>query len=305
MVWSGTVLSFFLNLLINRKMKPNYLKRSMLIVAMAVASTTYAQNKAKVSDEDYKYSNYDQVINRNGKQVEQIKTNRNGTFYKMELVSGKMTELYVDGEKIPAARWGEYSTITAKIREQIRLDKIQAKKDQAQALRDQIQAKKDQAQAVRDQQQAKRDQEQAVKDQLQAKRDQEQAAKDQVEATHQREQAEKDEVQAKIDQQQAVKDQEQARLDQVQAKKDEAQAKEDQREVKKLTADLVSDNIIPNESSLHDLTLNAKEMTVNGKKQPDAVFNKYKEKYKRFTLSNFSYGSQNGVHTYQGLHISH
>ncbi|GAA3969947.1 DUF4407 domain-containing protein [Mucilaginibacter dorajii] len=286
-------------------MKTNYLKRSLLIVAMAVTTTTYAQKKAKVDAGDYEYSNYDQTIIRNGKQLEQIKTNWNGTIYKIELVKDKMTDLYVDGEKIPVARWGEYSTVVGKIREQIRKDRIQAKKDQAQALVDQAQARRDQQQALKDQAQAKRDQEQAVRDQEQAKRDQQQAEKDQAEAKEGQVQAQKDQEQALRDQEQAKKDQEQARLDQIQAKKDQAQAAEDQRQVKLLTADLVKDGIIPNADALHELTLNDEEMTVNGKKQPDTVFNKYKGKYNRFTKLNFSYGNSNGVHTYQGLHISH
>jgi colicin import membrane protein len=299
-------------------MKTNYLKHSLLIAAMALTATVYAQKKVKVTSEDYKYSNYDHTITRNGKQVEQIKTNWNGTLYQMELIAGKMTSLYIDGEEIPAAKWGEYNDVIVKIREQIRKDKIQAKKDQAQAVLDQQQAKRDQQQALKDQQQAKRDQQQAMRDQLQAKRDQEQAEREQVHAKAEQQDALKDQEQAKRDQQQAARDQEQAgrdqeqakrdqeqaRLDQIQAKKDQEQAKEDQRLINQLIIDLVSDKIVPNANSVHEITLNAEEMTINGTKQPDSVFSKYKEKYKRFTTSNFSYGNRNGVHTYQGLHIS-
>jgi len=75
--------------------------------------------------------------------------------------------------------------------------------------------------------------------------------------------------------------------------------------MKLMIADLVSDHIINSENNLHTLTLNTDELIVNGKKQPEALFNKYKTKYKRFTRLNFSYGNEDGVRTYQGLHISH
>jgi len=286
-------------------MKTKFLKYSLLITTMAISASAYAQTIKKVSDDDRQYSNYDNVTIKNGKQIEEFKTNWNNTFYKAQFVDNKLTELYVDGEQIPPAKWGEYSAVLAKIKEQIRLDKIQAKKDMEQAVRDQQQAKRDQQQAARDQQQAKLDQERAGQDMQQAKRDQEQALRDQQEAGNAQAQAKRDQEQAAKDQIQARKDQEQARLDQIQARKDQEQAKEDQRVMKLMIADLVSDHIINSENNLHTLTLNTDELIVNGKKQPEALFNKYKTKYKRFTRLNFSYGNEDGVRTYQGLHISH
>jgi hypothetical protein len=68
-----------------------------------------------------------------------------------------------------------------------------------------------------------------------------------------------------------------------------------------MTSDLVADKIIPNEEALHDMSFNSEELIVNGVKQPDSVFKKYAEKYKRFAHGNSSY--ENGKKQFNGLHI--
>ncbi|MGZ3835628.1 MAG: hypothetical protein ACXVB0_19085 [Mucilaginibacter sp.] len=285
-------------------MKTNYLKGSMLIIAvLALSTAAKAQDSAKKTAYFDRNNNYDIVDNKTpGKVRERIQTNWKGKTYQMELLNNKMTALSVEGEKIPAAKWGDYSAVIAGIKEQIRKDKIQARKDQAQANRDQVQAARDQIQAKRDQEQAERDQVQAKKEQERAGLDQEQAKKDQEQAARDQVQAKKDQEQAGRDQEQAKKDQEQAAKDQVQAKKDQEQAEEDQRQMKMMISDLVSDHIVSNAKALHDLTLDADGITVNGKKQPDDVFKKYQEKYSRFAKGNFSYG-ENGQSQHHGIHM--
>ncbi|HVW12602.1 MAG TPA: hypothetical protein VHB54_02200 [Mucilaginibacter sp.] len=243
-------------------MKTNYTKGSMLlIVTLAVTLMAHAQDdSAKHKTYADRYNNSDLVINSAPGHVrEHITTNWKGKYYEMMLLNDKMTDFYAEGEKIPEAKWGEYKNIIAGIREQLRKDKIQAKKDQEQAERDQAQAKLDQEQAVRDQEQPKHDQEEAARDEQQAKRDQEQAARDQVQAKH-----------------------------------DQEEAAEDQRQMKLLIADLVADKIVPDAKSVRELTLNPYEMKVNGVKQPDEVFKKYRDKYPCFSKGNFSYGDDSG-----------
>lgn len=264
-------------------MKTNYIKKSLVLMALittslAVKAQTSVQEKS--SEDARHYTNIQETTTKDGKHVDKIETNWDDKYYKMELVNDKMVSLSVDGEKIPPADWGKYSDAVTEIKARVKRDKEQAKRDQEQASRDQVQAKKDQEQAGRDREQAKRDQEQASQNQIQAKKDEEQAARDQ---------------------EQAKRDQEQAERDQTQAKHDQEEAAEDQRLLKQMFGDLITDKIVPDEKSIHDITLNAEGMTVNGVKQPDQVYQKYKTKYARFALGNFTFGAEDGGH---GMHMS-
>lgn len=305
-------------------MKTNFLKYSVLVIAALLwVITAQAQVRASAGNakkNQAMHTNYSSQTNDdNGNEVQRIETEVDGKEFKIKLVNDKIVSLYVDDEKIAPADYGKYETQIAKIRAQIKADRIQAEKDRRQAELDRQQAERDRGQAEKDRHQADLDRQQAERDRAQAERDRHRADMERGEGERDKQQADKDRRQAELDRAQAEKDRHQADLDReqagrdrIQAEKDRAQAEIDRKhaeEDRKLMAqfigDLVSDKIIPNDQSLHNLTLNDDEMTVNGRKQPDAVFNKYKEKYKRFAGGGFSYeNSYNGKSHHTGIHIS-
>ena len=245
---------------------------------------------------------------------------KHGPLYNITMVQDKVLDLSVDGRKIPTDSFYVYQPLIKKLTDQIKKDRTQAKLDREQAFRDQDQAVQDQKQAMRDQEQAMRDQEQAMRDRKQAMKDQESAMKDQARAKLEAEiaqreaideqvrakrdaeqarrdaeeaekdvlQAQRDRIQASQDAEQAVRDREQAVRDRKQAERDRVQAEEDRAIMKSMFSELVKDGIVPNEKSITSVFLNEYVLAVNGKKQPDEVFKKYKDKFvvrQGFTIS--------------------
>jgi colicin import membrane protein len=266
-----------------------------LMGILLASMTATAQTKpGKTAYNDGSRNSYDHINIINGKRLEHIQMEWKNKTYKMALVDNNTTELYVDGEKIPAANWSKYSDATAAIRKQIRENQEQAKRNEEQAGRNEIQAKKNQEQVQVNELQAKRNQEQAVHNQEQAEKNQEQVKVNEVQNVHNEEQAKRNEEQSVDNQEQAKRNEEQSLRNQEQAKRNEEQAAENERFIKGLTEDLVNDKIIPDANSLHQATFNSHEMIVNGVKQPDAVFKRYKEKYPRISEGEFTY-SRDGL----------
>lgn len=265
-------------------MRTNYFKSNILLATFLVLTVSLNAQQTTTSTDSYSQSD-----GKTGK--ERISIDRNDKTYQIEFADGKMTSLSIDGVSIPQEKWGDYDKIISEIREQIKKDKEQARLDRIQANKDRDQARLDRLQADKDREQAMKDRDRVRLDRLQADRDREQAMRDKQQADRDRIQADKDREQAARDRAQAEKDREQAGRDRIQAEKDRAQAAADRKLLADLTDDLVSDKLISNTGDLRLLTLTPTEMTVNGVKQPDAVYKKYQEKYNRFSRNSLTYVS--------------
>ncbi|WP_369330911.1 hypothetical protein [Danxiaibacter flavus] len=197
--------------------------------------------------------------------IEHVTTYRNGSLYKIELKNEKITELVIDGKKIPEQDFPKYEPMVKKILDQVKRDREQAEKDRSRAEVDRQQADKDRHQADLDRAQAENDRERAEKDRELAELDMQKAARD-------REQAEQDRVRAEEDRKQADHDRAQAEIDR-------KHAEEDRKLLAAITNDLISEKVIATKEDLHSLQFSSDGLIVNDKRQPAELFQKLKAKY--------------------------
>jgi hypothetical protein len=232
--------------------------------------------------------------------------------YKLVSINGKLAEIYVDEKKIEAAEWTKYDALVERIKASIKTgdedrDMEQAERDREQADRDREQANRDREQAGRDREQAKRDQQQAeeerVHDREQSHRDQQQAVRDREQGR--REQGQDREQQAR-DRAQQVRDREQAARDRDQENNWEGtdcncneedmtshrqQAAEDRVMLKKGIQYLVDEHIITSPQSLKTLVLTNNDISVNGVKQPQNIYQQMRTKLGDWARNGMSYGA--------------
>lgn len=275
-----------LSILNRQKMKTNYLKCSMLLLAASLTISVKAQtaSPAKTAENIHLFNDFSHE--ENGKMVGHVAATVNGKEYRLTFINEKMSKLNIDGDDIPAANWGKYESAIAYVREEMRKQRArneeQAKKNAEQAKLNAVQEKKNKEQEVLNLEQGKKNAEQAERNAIQAKKNEEQAQLN-------REQEKRNAIQV-------AKNHEQEKLNEIQAVKNAEQAKANEQMIKDITEDLVSDKLIPDATSLHEFVFNPEGMSINGVKQPYEVFKKYKAKYSKVFDGNFKY-SKDGITT--------
>ncbi|MDB5280056.1 MAG: peptidase BlaR1 [Ferruginibacter sp.] len=250
-----------------------------------------------------------------------INSTQNGKKYMLVTENNQVKELYVDGKKIPEEKMDNYKKVTAKILTDTKIELEQSQKEMAESAKEMEQSKKEMeeaklelgqsqkemAESARELEQSKKemdeaakemalDKEQADKDIEQSKRDIAQSNIEMAGAKIEMEKAEKemkeDLKQSKLDVEHAAKDMAQAKRDMEQAAKDEALAKKDEERARllqeKIIAGLIKEHIITDKNELSSYELSNNGLIVNGVKQPDEIFKKFKDQYikdKHFSMS--------------------
>ncbi len=259
---------------------------------------------------------------------DKISTTVNGKKYTLVTEDNQVSELYVNGKKIPAEKIKDYKSVTNKILAQTKLDKSQAEKEMAEAASEIEQSKKELEESKVEIEQSnieierakkeldenreitKKDMEQALIEMQESKiemaqakvemeKAQEEMKQDMVQSKKEMEQSQKQMMQAKkeMDQskmkqemKQAKKEMEQAQKQMIQSKKEIEQSKmlmeQSKKEMEqsqiiqqKMIDDLIKEHIIKDKKELTSLTLNDQELIVNGVRQSDAMYKKFRAKY--------------------------
>ena len=191
-----------------------------------------------------------------------IRTNNNGKSVEMTLQDDKLTSLTIDGNKIPSSEWKKYDELVSTTIANVKADNARAQKDSERAAKDQLAAAKDRENAAADMKNAREDLRSAEQDRVRSSADQVRAAQDRA-----------------------------------RAKDDTERAAVERKMINSMIGDLVSDHIIKDGASLHDLEITETSLVVNTIKQPDAVFKRYKAKYGNKAGRKFNYHFHSETHT--------
>lgn len=250
-----------------------------------------------------------------------INSTQNGKKYTLVTENNQVKELYVDGKKIPEGKMDNYKKVTGKILTDTKIELEQSQKEMAESAKkieqskkemeeaklEMVQSEKEMAESAKELEQSKKEMDEAAKemalDKVQADKDMEQSKRDIAQSNIEMEQAKiemekaqkemnEDLKQSKLDMEQATKDMAQAKKDMEQAAKDEVLAKKDEERARlmqeKIIAGLIKEHIITDKNELSSYKLSNNELIVNGVKQPDEIFKKFKDQYikeKHFSMS--------------------
>lgn len=179
-----------------------------------------------------------------------------GKEYEIVIKNSVVTEMYIDGQKIPREKILDYKSI---------LDKHYKKyiENREQSIRDQDESMRKQKQSMRDQEESMRRQEQSIRNKP-----------TNVTEDEMRPRPVRPMTLSGVDPKDAV-DPKNA-LGQIQNGHTEGHSS---RKMREIIDELITDGIIKNGKELYSFTLNIEEVKINGVKQASGIHKKYMEKY--------------------------
>jgi len=187
-------------------------------------------------------------------------------FYKMVNVDEKLSEVYVDDKRIADDDLTKYDAIIEKIRSSIRDD--EEERDMRQMARDRRQRERDARQTERDREQQQKDREQRQRDQQARTETVEIACRNCDEVNRQNEQEQRE------------------------------QSAEDREMLKKGIQLLVTEHVINNPQHLKTLVLTDSDVSVNGVRQPQNIYQQMRSTLGDWALHGLSYGSDGPADNY-------
>lgn len=257
-------------------------------------------------------------------------------YYKIVNVYEKPSEVYVDNKLISGDELTKYNAIIERIKSSVRdddearemrqmeRDRRQAKRDEEQEERDRKQQMHDREQQIRDRAQQRHDMEQQRQDRIQEQRNREQEQRERIQEQRQQQQ---ERIQEQHDREQEQRDREQEQRDRAQEQRDGAQEQRDgmqeqdecqscdgdyqrneqaQREqsaedramLKKGIQLLVEEHIIGDSQNLRSLVLTDSDVSVNGVRQPQNVYQHIRSLLGDWALHGLSYGAAGAADNY-------
>jgi bla regulator protein BlaR1 len=248
-----------------------------------------------------------------------INSSRDGKEYRIVMDAGKVSELYVNGRKIPDAELGSYRAATDKIIAQSKADMQEAEKEMKRSQVEMENAQKDleasqehlkqsqkeieeraaeiglvekqmaesKAQMEIAQLQMEQDAKEGKQESEASRKELEQSRKEIAEAKAQVEldikKMSEDRAQARAELQRSKAEMEKYRQEMIQPQKEMEKSKKDRDESTRLRErvidELVEEKIISGKQDLASFSLSNDEMKVNGVKQPAEVHRRFKEKF--------------------------
>jgi hypothetical protein len=271
-------------------------KLALAFLLAASVSLAKAQNSAADSIRD----SYHIFFPAMGKDI--LAAHIGDHYYKIVNVYDKPSEVYVDNRRIDDGELPKYNDIIQRIKASVKdddedremremeRDRRQAERDMRQAGRDREQAAKDREQHQRDRAQQQLDREQARRDQQQARKEREEARREQGQVRQDREESGPDLEQIEHGRQQDGNDGDNNNMDQDEQQQRE-QSAEDRAMLKKGIQILVDEHVINNTQNLKSLVLTDTDISVNGVRQPQNVYQQVRTKLGDWALHGLSYGA--------------
>ena len=260
-------------------MKRNFLSAPALLLGLVLfTNASQAQVKADSKREDLPKSININSINSNGSDETEMNYTQEGQRFKVRLLGSKISELYIDDNKIAASDYAKYEPGIKKILEHIEEDRKHAAIDRAEAEKHRQQAEKHREEINKMREEIRMDREEMEKHREQAGRDRERVNEERKHADREREKA-------SLHRQQAEKDRARAAVDR-------KKAEEDRKQINAMFDELVTDR-----ESLTSLELSETKLVVNGTEQPANVHQRYKQKFLNGTHKQLQVRSSGGSRT--------